>query len=254
MTAADRAGPGLSGRVVVITGGAGGIGCVIARRFAEAGASVVIAEKEQEKARAAADTLPGAGHLGVLAPVDDSPALRGLADLIARQYARLDVLVNCAAVTRRVALDDLDGLDDETIDAIFRVNWRGAFACIRALKDLLAAGDGGLVVNISSLSAFIGHGSNVAYCASKAALNSMTQVLARALAPAIRVVAVAPGWVDGEYARRLDPALLEEQRRRTPMGRLAEPDEVADAVLAAATLLRFSTGCIITVDGGRQFD
>jgi 3-oxoacyl-[acyl-carrier protein] reductase len=246
--------PSLAGHVVVVTGGGGGIGSVICRRFAEAGAAVVITELEAAKAQAVADALPGTGHLGIAAPVDDSAALRALAAEIALRYGRLDVLVNCAAFTRRIPHDDLDALDDETIDAIFRVNWRGAFACVRALRGLLAQGDGGLVVNISSMSAFVGYGSNVAYCASKAALNSMTQVLARALAPAIRVVAIAPGWVDGEYARRLDPAILDEQRRRTPLGRLATSEDVADAVLATATLLRFTTGAIITVDGGRAVD
>ena len=155
---------------------------------------------------------------------------------------------------RPVGHGDLEALDDELIDAIFRVNWRGAFACVRALKDLLAAGDGGLVVNISSIAAVTGIGSNVAYCASKAALNAMTLSLARALAPAIRVVSVSPGWVEGEYASRMDPAILEAQRQKTPLGRLAQAEDVAEAVLAVATSLRFSTGCIIPVDGGRPLN
>jgi len=238
-------------RVVVVTGGAGGIGSAIARRLARAGYAVVVTGRDDARARAAASALPGTGHLGLAAPVDQSPALRALAEVIAERYGRLDVLVNCAGMTRQVPLGDLDALDDELIDDIFRVNWRGAFACVRALRALLAADRGGLVVNISSLSAVLGVGSNVAYVASKAALNAMTLSLARALAPAIRVVSVAPGFVEGEYARRLDPDLLEVQRQRTPLGRLATPDEVADAVLAAATLLRFSTGCVIPVDGGR---
>jgi 3-oxoacyl-[acyl-carrier protein] reductase len=107
------------------------------------------------------------------------------------------------------------------------------------------------VINISSVAGQTGIGSNVAYCASKAALDSLTRSLARALAPDIRVVSIAPGWVEGEYALRADPAMLEEQRRRTPLGRIARPEDVADAVLAAATLLPFTTGSIISVDGGR---
>jgi len=94
-------------------------------------------------------------------------------------------------------------------------------------------------------------GSNVAYCASKAALNSMTMSLARALAPQIRVVAVSPGWVMGEYAKRADPAYLQEQIQKTPLGRLATAQDVAAAVLTVATRLNFSSGCIIPVDGGR---
>lgn len=235
----------------MVTGGAGGIGSAIAHRFAEAGTRVVVTGRDEARARAAAGDLPGGGHIGLAAPVDDTAALGRLADEITRRYGGLDVLVNCAGITRQVAHDDLEGLSDALIDEIFRVNWRGAFACVRALRPLLAAGDGGLVVNISSISAISGFGSNVAYCASKAALDAMTRSLARALAPEIRVVSVSPGFVEGEYARRLDPAMLQAQRDRTPLGRLPTADEVADAVLAAATHLRFSTGCIIPVDGGR---
>ena len=108
-----------------------------------------------------------------------------------------------------------------------------------------------LVVNISSIAAVTGVGSNVAYCASKAALNAMTLSLARALAPTVRVVSVSPGVVETRFIQALDQSWLKEQERRTPLGRLASPEEVADAVLAAATSLRYSTGCIIPVDGGR---
>lgn len=244
----------LTDRVVVVTGGAGGIGSAIARRFAESSARVVIANRSEARGQAVAASLPGEGHLAVGVQVDDSQALRRLAEVVAERYGTLDVLVNCAGITRPVAHDDLDGLDDELIDAIFRVNVRGAFASVRALRPLLAAGEGGLVVNISSVAAVTGLGSNVAYCASKAALNAMTLSLARALAPAIRVVSVSPGWVEGEYASRMDPAILEAQKQKTPLRRLAQAEDVAEAVLAVATSLRFSTGCIIPVDGGRPLN
>jgi len=163
----------------------------------------------------------------------------------------VDVLVNNAGVSRAVPHADLDALDDTLIDEIFRVNWRGAFASVRALRALLEAGDGGLVVNISSIAARTGVGSNVAYCASKAAMDSMTRSLARALAPRIRVVSVSPGWVEGEYALRMPPELIQEQRDRTPLGRIARAEDVAEAVYAVAAHLTFSTGDVIPVDGGR---
>ena len=94
-------------------------------------------------------------------------------------------------------------------------------------------------------------GSNVAYCASKAALDSMTRSLARALAPTVRVVSVSPGWVEGEYAQRMSPTLLDEQRQKTPLKQLARAEDVAEAVLAVALHLKHTTGCIIPVDGGR---
>jgi 3-oxoacyl-[acyl-carrier protein] reductase len=242
----------LANKVALVTGGGGGIGSAVARRLAAEGARIVITYRSDEaKASAVLNALPGAGHSLHHAPVDDSAALASLAQHVQRAYGRLDVLVNNAGITRPVPHADLEGLTDELIDEIFRVNWRGAFACVRALHALLAADEGGVVVNLSSVAGQTGLGSNVAYCASKAALDSMTRSLARALAPRVRVVSVAPGWVAGEYADRMPTALIDEQRARTPLGRIATADDVAQAVLAVITHLTFTTGSIIPVDGGR---
>lgn len=242
----------LGGQVAVVTGGGGGIGSAICRRLAEARAQVVITyNSDQGKARAAANTLAGGNHLILRAPVDDAEAHAKLATAVADKYGRLDILVNNAGVTKAVPHAHLQDLDDETIDQIFRVNWRGAFASIRALQPLLFAGAGGVVINISSIAGRTGFGSNVAYCASKAAMDSMTRSLARALAPQIRVLSVSPGWVNGEYAQRMPKALIAEQEDKTPLGRIAEAEDVAEAVYAAVAHLRFSTGDIIPVDGGR---
>jgi 3-oxoacyl-[acyl-carrier protein] reductase len=242
----------LSGKVVLITGATGGIGSAIAYATAEAGARVIVGyNRSVEKAEQLCSQLPGEGHLMKAISVNDSAALKSLAAELDDEVGRLDVLVNNAGTTRYVAHDDLDGLDDALIDDIFRTNWRGAFACIRAFKTLLAAKGDGLVVNISSIAGVTGNGSNVAYCASKAALNSMTVSLARALAPAIRVISVSPGLVDTEFVRGLDQEWRDQQVDKTPLKRLAETSEVANAVIAAATVLTFSTGCIIPVDGGR---
>ncbi len=242
----------LRGQVAVVTGGGGGIGSAICWRLAAAGAHIVITyNSDQSKARATANALAGGDHLILRAPVDDAAAQNRLADAVREKYGRLDVLVNNAGITKAVPHADMDALDDATIDLIFRVNWRGAFASIRALHQLLMAGAGGVVINISSIAGRTGVGSNVAYCASKAAMDSMTRSLARALAPQIRVLSVSPGWVDGEYAQRMPRALIAEQEDKTPLGRIADADDVAEAVYAAVAHLRFSTGDIIPVDGGR---
>ena len=212
---------------------------------------VVTYRSSEQEARTLLESLPGRGHLLTQVSVDDSSSLRAAALFVGERYGALDVLVNNAGITRPVPHDDLESLDDALIDEIFRVNVRGALAAVRAMKGLLAASGDGVVINISSVAARTGVGSNVAYCASKAALDSVTRSLARALAPDIRVVSVAPGWVWGEYARRMDADVVEGQRLKTPLGRLAEADDVARAVLAVTTLLRFSTGCVIPVDGGR---
>ncbi len=242
----------LEGKRAVVTGAAGGIGSAVTRQLAEAGCMVVLTYRSSRaEAEALARSLPGEGHVALPLDVGESGSARALAEAVEGRYGGLDILVNNAGLTRYVAHDDLDGLDDGLIDEIFRVNWRGAFSCVRAFKGLLTGGDGGLVVNISSIAGTTGEGSNVAYCASKAALDSMTRSLARALAPHIRVVSVAPGLVEGVYARKLEPAWREAQVARTPLRRLAEADDVATAVLAVATLLPFTTGDIIHVDGGR---
>ena len=242
----------LNKQVAVVIGGSGAIGSAICRRFAEAGATCVVTYNSGEKAaRDLVAKLPGKGHSVAHVPVDDSAALNALAADVKAKHGRLDVLVNCAGITRYVPHDDLDALDDRLIDDIFRVNWRGPFAAVRAFRKLLAAGGDGVVINISSIAGVTAMGSNVAYCASKAALDSMTKSLARALAPEIRVVSVSPGLVDTDFVKGLDKKWRDEQAARTPLKRLATADEIGAATLAVVAHLQYSTGCIIAIDGGR---
>ncbi len=239
-------------RTAVVSGGAGGIGSAIVRRLADDGFAVVVGyNTSSERAEALVAELPGTGHRAVRVSVLEPETLDDLAASLQDSPGSLDVLVNCAGVTRPVAHDDLDGLDDDLIDQIFQVNWRGPFATVRALRPLLEVSGDAVVVNISSVAAVTGQGSNVAYCASKAALDSMTRSLARALAPKIRFVSVSPGWVLGEYAARMNPEMLKVQREATPLRRLAGAEDVAAAVSAAVLDLRFTTGAVISVDGGR---
>jgi len=244
----------LAGKVALVTGGAGGLGSAICHVLASEGARVIVGyNRSADKAREVASSLPhpGHGHLAAAAPVTDSAALRALAAHIDATAGRLDILVNCAGTTRFVEHADLDALDDGLIDEILATNVRGPLAAVRALRPLLGANGDGLVVNISSIAATTAMGSNIMYCASKAALDNMTKSLARALAPAIRVLSVAPGLVDTEFVRGLDEAWRDSQAARTPLRRLAEPIEIARAVGAVATHLTFSTGAVIAVDGGR---
>jgi len=241
--------------VAVVTGGAGGIGAATCRALAEAGYRVVVGyRRSAERAAALAAQLPGGGHAALPAPVTDSAALRVLAAGVAQRYGQCDVLVNCAGTTRFVPHADLDALDDALIDEILATNVRGSFAAVRALLPLLKSSGqrgGAVVINVSSIAARTAMGSNVMYCASKAAVDNMTQSLARALAPAVRVISVAPGLVDTEFVKSLDPGWRDQQSARTPLGRLAAPAEVAAAVLAAVRDLTFTTGCVLAVDGGR---
>jgi 3-oxoacyl-[acyl-carrier protein] reductase len=248
----------LLGKVAVVTGGAGGIGEAICRGLAEEGCAVVVGFNTSEgPAQVLADSLPLAEqpHAAIKAHVTDSAAMGILAHDVQRRYGRCDILVNCAGTTRFVPHPDLDALDDALIDQVLATNVRGTFAAVRAFKPLLAAprsdGSTGLVVNISSIAAVTAMGSNIMYCASKAAVDNMTKSLARALAPAIRVVSVSPGLADTEFVKSMDQGWRDEQASRTPLKRLAMPNEVAGAVIAAACHLTFTTGAVIPVDGGR---
>ncbi|MDC3253380.1 SDR family oxidoreductase [bacterium] len=239
-------------KVALVTGGSGGIGSEICRHLATAGYQVVVNyNSNEEKAKATLESLEKAGHSIFQASITNNLQLSEMADFVKNKYGRLDVLVNNSGVTKPVAHDDMEGLEDEWIDKIFQLNFRGAFACIRAFKSLLQKGENSIVVNVSSIAARTGIGSNVAYCASKAAMDSMTRSLGRALAPEIRVVCLSPGWVMGEYARQSPAEYIQEQKDKTPLARIAEAEDVAKALVSIVENFTFSTGCIFPVDGGR---
>ena len=245
----------LNGKIALVTGGAGGIGSGICEVLAEHGATVIVGyNSSRDEAAALADRLPnpGARHVSCAVPVTDSAALAELARKIDAQHGRCDILVNCHGATRFVAADDLDALDDELIDRVLATNVRGTFATVRALKALLARDGNGLVVNISSIAATLAIGSNIMYCASKAAVDSLTRSLALALAPRVRVVSVSPGLVVTEAAKNFDRAWLDNHIARTPLKRLTTPRDIGNTVVALATHMTTVTGVIIPVDAGRS--
>ncbi|MBO1080716.1 SDR family NAD(P)-dependent oxidoreductase [Roseomonas haemaphysalidis] len=243
----------LAGRVAVVSGGSSGVGAACARRLAEQGAMVAIGyHTGRDRAEALAAELPGGGHASLFLPMTDSAAILAAATEVEARFGRLDVLVNSAGTTRAVPHADLDGLDDETFDRILVTNVRGPFATIRAFAPLLRRGGDAVVVNISSLAAVNGLGSSVAYCASKAALDTMAMSLARALGPEIRVLGISPAAVDTQFVPGRDRDAMLRQAAQTPLRVVCQPDDVALAVLAAVTHLRLSTGTTLLVDGGRH--
>jgi 3-oxoacyl-[acyl-carrier protein] reductase len=248
----------LAGKVAVVTGGSSGIGAATARRLAAAGASVVVGYNSgADRAAALVAELPGDRHRAAAMPMEDTAALRRMAAEVEGAYGRCDVLVNSAGFTKPVPHADLEALDDETFDRVLIANVRGPFATIRALAPLMkrtgaAEKAAATIVNISSISALTGAGSSIAYCASKAAVDTMTKSLARALGPEIRVLAVSPGAVDTAFVAGRGRDQLEKMAQATPLKLVTEADDVALAILAAVTHLRQTTGSIITVDAGRH--
>lgn len=242
----------LHGSVALVTGGSRGIGAATASVLAEAGARVVITHRDSAAdAEEVCASLAGEGHRVIQASASDTPAIEAAAASVAETEGRLDVLVNNAARTKVIPHGDMETLTDELFDAIMQTNVRGAFATVRAFRSLLADGKGGVVINISSLAAKMAGGSNVAYCASKAAMDNMTIALARALAPQIRVLSVAPGLVETRFTSQWDPKVKERYLERTALRGLPSPEDIGRAVLAAVTHLTMTTGAVIPVDGGR---
>jgi 3-oxoacyl-[acyl-carrier protein] reductase len=239
-------------RVALITGSATGVGRATALRFAQRGFAVVV--NYSRSAVDAHETVAAVQALGVpallcQATVGDDAQVR---DMVARCHAEfggLDVLVNNAGTTHFIPHTDLDAVTDAIWDEIFQVNLKGAFYACRAAMPLLRTRRG-CIVNVSSVAGLQGHGSSIPYSASKAAMNCMTQSLARAFAPEVRVNAVAPGpiqtrWL-ADHQEHVAKALLQ-----TPMQRAATPDDIADAIEFLALGTSLMTGQVVVVDGGR---
>jgi 3-oxoacyl-[acyl-carrier protein] reductase len=243
----------LAGKVALVTGGSSGIGAATAGLLAEAGAQVVVGYHHgRERALAVIAGLAGEGHHALPITLEDGATAKSAAIEIGERYGRCDILVNSAGFTKPIRHADLDALDDATFDAVLIANVRGPFAMIRALAPLLRKSDDGVVVNISSISAFTASGSSVAYCAAKAALDTMTMALARALGPEIRLLCVSPSAVATDFVAGRDRAAVAKLAEATPLRRITEAEDVARAAMACITHLRNATGTRIVVDGGRS--
>ena len=243
---------GLSGRVVIITGGAQGIGEACARRFAREGARVVIADLADVPGQALA------AELGATYVHTDVGAKADVDALVARTLAahgRIDVLVNNAGIFR--AAPFLEVTEDD-FDAVIRVNVKGSFLMGQAVARAMAAGGvRGAIVNMSSVNGVMAIPTIASYNVSKGGINQLTRVMALALADqGIRVNAVAPGTIATELAARAVLTSDEARQKilmRTPMKRLGEPSEIADVVaFLASDAASYITGEILTVDGGRM--
>ncbi len=247
----------LEGKGAVVTGGGTGVGRATALALARLGCGVAInysRSRDEAEETASAVRATGAKAVAVKADVADDAACRRLVEAATRELGRLDVLVQSAGVTQFIPHDDLEKVTDEVWDHLLGVNLRGAFQCARAARGPMLAAGGGAIVNVSSVAGVAGVGSSIPYCASKAALNNLTVTLARALAPHIRVNAVAPGFITGRWlAGGLGPAydaVKHAMERKAPLGRVCEPEDVADAILGLVTGSQLVTGQILVVDGG----
>ncbi len=244
--------------VAVVTGSATGVGAATARQLAGKGWRVVLNyTKSEAEAREteAACRAAGAQTRLVRADVADDGDCRRLADAALDAWGRIDALVNNAGVTRFAAHDDLEALSAVDFHRIYGVNVVGAFQMVRACVPAMKRQGRGAVVNVSSIAGVTGMGSSIAYAASKAALNSLTVTLARALGPEIRVNAVCPGMIEGRWLREglgdeRYEATRDRYRKNAPLRRTAQPDEVAETVVWLVEGAPLVTGELLLVDAG----
>ncbi|MSQ57111.1 MAG: SDR family oxidoreductase, partial [Limnohabitans sp.] len=182
----------------------------------------------------------------------DTDSLKNAAKQIELEMKRCDILINSAGFTKAIAHYDLETLSDELFDGILKTNLRGVFSTIRAFTPLLKANGDGLIVNVSSIAGFTGTGSNVAYAAAKAGVDILTKSLAKSLAPHIRVIAVSPGVVDSSFVPGRGADFNNKAAATIPLKRIGHVDDIASAIEACATTLRFATGSRFVIDGGRS--
>lgn len=236
----------LRGKSALVTGGARRIGRAIALVLARAGADVTITYRESESD--ARETTNEIQHLGqraqsILCNVRSEYSVRDAVAATVRFHGRLDILVNNAAVYETVPLDQITL---EQWDAVFEINTRGPFLFAReALSHLRATR--GRIVNLGSLGGLHPWPTHGHYCASKAALHMLTEVMAKSFAPEVVVNCVAPGWIDQQDKGEEAAA---QYAAKTPMGRNGSAADIAEAVLFFAANSSFVTGQILAVDGG----
>jgi 3-oxoacyl-[acyl-carrier protein] reductase len=243
--------------VALVTGAASGIGSAVAVALARSAYDVVINFSRSEEAAIAtakkAETA-GARTLIYRCDVSDDTRVRAMLKATEDHFGRLDVLINNAGTTVDVEPKDLQAMRIEDWNRVFNVNVLGLFLVTRAAAPLLKQSPVGCVVNTCSIAGLRPSAQPLPYAASKAAVANLTKTLANALGPEIRVNAVAPGWIEGDWMKRTLGAnyegLMDRRAKYTPLKRCCTAEDVADTMLSLISQNRFVTGEIIIVDGG----
>ncbi len=239
----------LAGQVALVTGANRGIGRAIASELARAGARVAVTARAEERAAAAAATLPGSGHAGFACDVADEAAVDSLVKAVESGMGPLDVVVNNAGVT-----DDniVLRLTDEAWDRVLDTNLKGSFHVIRAVARGMIRRRSGRIINITSVVGITGNRGQANYAASKAGLIGLTRTVARELAArGVLCNAVAPGFIETEMTDQLPVDVRQAMAGQIALGRFGRPEDVAGAVrFLVGPAAAYITGQVIVVDGG----
>lgn len=245
----------LDGKAAIVTGGTRGIGYSVVQRFLEAGARVALFGSRQETVDRALEQIkaerPDAEVIGFCPALDQYQEVEKAFGQVREQFGRIDILVNNAGISARESLYDYQ---PEDFEKIMRLNVTGVFHCTKAAALTMKEQGGGSVINMSSMVSIYGQPAGCGYPASKYAVNGLTKSLARELGKdQIRVNAVAPGVTRTDMVAALPEELVQKMAATIPLGRIGEPEEVADAVLfLASDLSSYVTGTVLSVDGATQ--
>ena len=252
----------VANRVILITGASSGVGAALAEQLAGMGARVVVNySRSAEAAEAVVSRITSTGGqaLAVQADVSEEADCKRLAAATIEQFGQLDVLVNNAGTTTFVPHEQLEALTEEIWLRTLRVNLIGAFMMSREAATHIGAAGGGEIIMTSSIASMTANGSSIAYCASKAGMNSLTRTLAKTLGKQkIRVNAVLPGLIDGDWAFNTwgggDAEQYDGLKKmfadQTPLGHVVNPDDVADTIVSLITGSDYVTGQLVTLDSG----
>ena len=246
----------------MITGASSGVGAALAEKLAAMGARVVVNySRSEEAANAVISRISEAGGqaLAIQADVSEESDCKRLVSATIEHFGQLDALVNNAGTTTFIPHDQLDALTEDIWLRTLRVNLIGAFMMSREAAPHIDAAGGGEIIMTSSIASMTANGSSIAYCASKAGMNSLTRTLAKTLGKKrIRVNAVLPGLIDGDWAFNTwgggDAEQYDGLKKmfsdQTPLGHVVTPEDVADSILALITGSDYVTGQLVTIDSG----
>jgi gluconate 5-dehydrogenase len=244
----------LEGKAAIITGSGSGLGMAVAKGFAMAGAKLTLVDSNLEAVKKLAEDLANAGYqaLPVKADVTNSAEVRAAVQVSVKEFNGLDVLVNCAGITRRMPLEEFD---EDAWDLVLGVNLKGTFLFTKyAAVEMLKKGKGS-IVNFGSLGSLVAIPFSAAYCSSKGGVGMLTKTAACEWAKrGVRVNAVLPGTFETSLLQQCideNPAYGEEMLRRFPIGRFAKPDEIVGAcIFLSSDASSYVTGHLLAVDGG----
>jgi 3-oxoacyl-[acyl-carrier protein] reductase len=247
----------IEGKAAIVTGASRGVGAATAKALAQGGCSVLINYAQSaEAAEAVWEELKayGVGALLYQGDIAEDAVCRGMVEAAVAEFGRLDILVNNAGTTRFIPAHDLEAVTDEVWSRLMAVNLKAPFQCARAAQPHLEDAGSAEIVSVASVAAFTGRGSCIPYCASKGALVTMTKSLARLMGPSIRVNAVAPGFIKGDWLRKgvgeNYDAFVAEKEAEAPLQNSCRPEDVADAILSLITGSDLVTGETLTCDAG----